>query len=292
MSLPRVREPHYAPSRRGTPCRVSLPRLRWAPGASHGGTCSTPRTRSGTLPFPEAPILLPNVSPFTECVENATTHANVTVPNPRACPPARPGAPPRTTEIAAVTATQGRSPTFSGLLRMERAGSPGPARVPAAINSPFGESATRPRRTATTSTAPPPLLVTHPVSSMSRQSTLGGVLRFGSDAGDPPLAEPRLAPLGDEGWAVPPSFEDGGGGGIVNVRGADWERRLQSREQSIAMTEAELRRAVEHADTERARREAALEQRRRRRLQKRLKRNQLLKSRPRQSREPRLRLRS
>ena len=94
-----------------------------------------------------------------------------------------------------------------------RAGSPGGA---ARRPSPFGESATRPTRAATTSTA-------------------GYGSEHVSDAGDPPLAEPRLAPLGDEGWAVPPSYDDAGA--VANVPGADWERRMRSRERALEQSE-------------------------------------------------------
>ena len=140
-----------------------------------------------------------------------------------------------------MAAVAGRSPTFSGLLRMEASRSPGGSPGGAARRpSPFGESATRPTRAATTTTA-------------------GYSSGHVSDAGDPPLAEPRLAPLGDEGWAVPPSYDDAGA--VANVRGADWERRMQSRERALAQSEAELRRAEERADAERARLEQKLERR-------------------------------
>ena len=58
---------------------------------------------------------------------------------------------------------------------------------------------------------------------------------------------------------MPPSYDDAGA--VANVPGADWERRMRSRERALEQSEAELRRAEERAEAERSLTEKILERR-------------------------------
>ena len=155
----------------------------------------------------------------------------------------------RTSEIASVI-DHSNSPTFSKLLQRATpaVGDVETSRVGTGAKSasPFGASATRPTR-PTRDDAPP-----------TSEFTLGH-LTLASDPGDPPAgyppppgrasddsdaardAEPRLAPLGADGWAVAPAFPPGDASApLENTRGAAWERRLAAREAALRDAEARV----------------------------------------------------